>query len=369
MKVLFVLEHFHPYIGGAESLFLSLARELVAQGHGVGVVTTRFRSDLPEVEMMDGITIHRVTCHNRFLFSFFSLSRVWKVAGAYDLIQTTSYNAALPAWIVAFLRRMPAVITFHEVWGRLWWQLPWIPMPMRLAYWCWERWILLLPFHRFVAVSRATAQSLIHAGKSPKAVTLIYNGLPEFPWAAYGHQPPGSFIFTYFGRLGYSKGLDILVPAALRFLEAHPDARFCCIIPTYPRPLYNRILRQIHSSVHAGRIELWHDLDPDRLFHLVAHSSCVVIPSYSEGFCFVAAEAVAIGVPVVHSGRAALAEVAGGKTITIDNLTEAAMYKALVDAHREAWTVSPPRSFPLEDAVRGYVALYEEVTGSKKSAG
>jgi glycosyltransferase involved in cell wall biosynthesis len=47
MKILFVLEHYPPYIGGAETLFGLLADQLVKHGHKVRVITTRFRSNLP----------------------------------------------------------------------------------------------------------------------------------------------------------------------------------------------------------------------------------------------------------------------------------------------------------------------------------
>lgn len=60
MRILFVLEHFHPYIGGVEYLFWQLSKSLVSQGHEVMVITTRFDKKLPQRDRNEGIDIYRV---------------------------------------------------------------------------------------------------------------------------------------------------------------------------------------------------------------------------------------------------------------------------------------------------------------------
>jgi glycosyltransferase involved in cell wall biosynthesis len=361
VKILFVLEHYHPYIGGAERLFLELTTALAREGHTVAVVTTRFRPDLPETETFQDVTIHRVTCRNRFLFSFLSLGRVWRLARGFDLIQTTSYNAALPAWLAGRLRRVPVIIIFHEVWGRLWWRLPYIPWVLRLAYFSWEQLVLRLPYHRWVAVSEATRQALQRSGIPGVRIVRIYNGLDTAD-LRYTWQPPAEgFIFTYYGRLGYSKGLDLLIPAALRFLDEHPEARCQLVIPTYPGGLFRRVSGQVRDAVARGRIQLFHDLDREELFGIVAASSCVVVPSYSEGFCFVAAEATAMGVPLIHSGRTALAEVAGGRSLLIEPFDPEGLYRALGRAREGDWEYREVRHFPMRDAVAAYLELYRQL--------
>jgi len=97
MRILFVLEHFHPYVGGAEELFLKLTTALVNEGYDVSVVCTRHDSSVAQYEDHQGVKIHRVNCYNRFLFTLFSLPIVLKLARRSDLIHTTSYNSAVPA--------------------------------------------------------------------------------------------------------------------------------------------------------------------------------------------------------------------------------------------------------------------------------
>ena len=67
MKILFVLEHFYPYIGGAEKLFYALATNLAKEGFEVIVVTTQFDKKLPLVEFHKNVKIIRVKC---FCFLF-----------------------------------------------------------------------------------------------------------------------------------------------------------------------------------------------------------------------------------------------------------------------------------------------------------
>lgn len=364
MKILFVLEHFHPYIGGVETLFYELTTSLVRQGHQVAVVTTKYHHLLPRTEIIKGVEIHRISCRNRFLFSFISIPAVTKLAGQFDLIQTTSYNAALPAWIAGKFKSKPIVITFHEVWGPLWQKLPFIQPHLRILFRTWEWFILKLPFDRIIAVSDATRTSLSRNGISEKKLARIYNGIDYEQFSSFSWEPPQTFTATYFGRLGASKGLDILLSAMGKFCRNHPDAILKMIIPRYPAAFFQEIIHLIQHNGLESHICLIHDLSKKDLYKEISRSSCIVIPSHSEGFCFVAAEATALGIPIVSSQKMALEEVVGGKMVTIDPLSVDGLNFALEKALNQAWTNVPPRTFDLQDAVSHYEDIYKELIGN-----
>lgn len=361
MKILFVLEHFHPYIGGAEKLFYELTTALAKSGHEVAVITTRFRPDLPEQEDIQGVSVVRVNCRNRYWFSVASLPVIRRMAKKYDVVHTTSYNAALPAWIGAALSKKPVLITFHEVWGQLWWQLPFANVLQRTLFFSWEQLLLKLPFRRFIGVSDYTRQALRASGIADEKALRIYNGLDYTAFEAYPHQPPKEFTFTYFGRLGMSKGLELLLPAAQTLLRQHPEARFKLIIPTYPQPMYNWVQAQLDQLGIRQQTQLLHDLPRATLYREIAHSSCVVIPSYSEGFCFVAAEASAMGVPIISSDQGALREVVSGHWVPMQEMSTSALARALQRAHEGDWEKRPFRPFYLQDAVQSYINLYQDL--------
>ena len=361
MKILFVLEHYYPYIGGAEKLFTLLAEALAAEGQEVEVVTTLFNPELPRSEVIKGVQVTRVNCRNRFLFTAFSLPAIIKRARKCDIIHTTTYNAAIPAWMGAKLSGKPAIVTFHEVWGTLWKRLPFLSALEKTAFYYYEQLILKLGFQRFIAVSEFTREALIASGIPSARVSRIYNGLDYQRFEKYQHQAPASFTYTYFGRLGVSKGLNLLLPAAAQFSQQYPDSRLVLILPKRPEAMYQCILAEIKHLGIEEHVQLRHELSREDLYQQISHSSCVVIPSYSEGFCFVAAETVAMGVPVVSSDLGALKEVVGGKMIRMASQTTEGMLEALLKARRGEWEEKERKRFEMGEALEAYLELYRRL--------
>ncbi|MEL6866472.1 MAG: glycosyltransferase family 4 protein [Bacteroidota bacterium] len=361
MKILFVLEHYHPYIGGAEKLFQLLAEALAEKGHQVQVLTTRFDTSLAKVEQIAGVEVHRIDCYNRFLFTFLSLPSVIRLARQCDIVHTTTYNAAVPAWLGARIARRPVMVNFHEVWGDLWKRLPFIGWFQKQVYYYYEQMVLRLPFDHFIAVSQATRQSLIQHGIPAAKIIQIYNGLHYEQFAPYRHQPPATFQYIYYGRLGISKGLNLLLPAAKRFSQQHPNSQLTLVLPTEPKAMLANIKQLIQYLGLEEHTVLHHNLTREELFQKVSQSSCVVIPSYSEGFCFVAAEAVAMGVPVISSGKTALKEVVGGKYLELAQLDEVHLADALLKAYRGQWNYRTAPRFEMAAVLKAYLDLYENL--------
>ncbi|MBU2649745.1 MAG: glycosyltransferase family 4 protein [Bacteroidetes bacterium] len=360
MKILFVLELFYPNIGGIEKLFASLGESLVQQGNEVKVITTRFQKGLPLKETYRGMEVRRLPIHNRFLFTFFGFFFLHRDAGRSDIIHTTSYNAAFPARMAALLHRKPCVITFHEVWGKLWFRLPYLSLPGRILYSLYEQFILRLRFHRFVGVSQFTSRRLQENGVSQERITTIYNGLDYNKNITARPNPGEVFIFTFFGRPGSSKGLDILLPAAEDFLKKE-NRKLRLILSKSPAAIYRKVIRYINNAGIAGKVELMHHLSDNDLERALLESHCIVIPSYSEGFCFAAAEASALGIPLITSGKGALPEVVSGRHITLENMSPSALGKALEQAEEGKWMETPLKKFELQDTVNSYKKLYDSL--------
>lgn len=359
MKILFVLEHFYPYIGGAEKLFYELSTNLAVQGFEVIVVTTQFDKKLSLVENHNGLKIVRVKCNNRYAFTFLSIPKIIRYAKGCDVIHTTTYNAALPAIIAGKIRRKPVFVTFHEVWGKLWKQLPFTSFLEKNAFYLFEKMLLNLPFDKFIAVSEFTKSKLIEAGVPESKVVRIYNGIEYDKFKDYQHKPPDVFTYTYFGRLGISKGLDLLIPAASELSKSYPDTKLKLIIPKQPKGTFDRIMGLIQSYSLESYVEIHHNLSRERLYEELLNSSCVAIPSYSEGFCFAAAETVALGVPIISSHLGALKEVVSGKFVAMMDQTSVGLYDALEMAYLEKWTETPIENYDLSDSIDRYIDLYK----------
>lgn len=362
MKILFVLEYYYPNIGGVEKLFKSLAEALVNKGDEVLILTNCFDRSLKREEVIKGVKIRRLRFYNRFFFSFFSLPQILKYGRNYDIIHTTSYNAALPAWIAAKLLKKKVIITFHEVWGKLWFKLPFINSLQKIAYYLFEQFILKLKFDKYIAVSDSTKENLILHGVEQNKIARIYNGI-EYPSLKKELEIPlkKEFTFTYLGRLGISKGLELLIPAAKAFISRHPDSKLKMITPDTPKNLYKKINKIIRKNDLQDDILLLHNLKKDDVTKELLSSHCIVIPSHSEGFCFVAAEAASLKIPIITSHRAALEEVVSGEYIVMNSLTKKSLFDALVKAKNSNFEFTPLKKFLLEDCIAEYQNLYQEL--------
>lgn len=363
--MLFVLENYYPNIGGVEKLFKSLAENLSLQGYQVSIITTRLSKSDPSIETLGNICIHRYNFLNRYFFTLFALFPVLKHARHCDLVHTTSYNAALPAYLAARLLRKKIVVTFHEVWADLWFQLPYMGWLAKRLHYLFEQMLVRLKFNCFVGVSKSTSEKLLRAGVLASRVKTIYNGIDYQDFtikkdpAPQGHK--AHFTYTYFGRLGMSKGLDVLLAAARLFYKNHPDSRLKLILPKDPPAFLNIILKDIKEKGLESHVSVLHHLTFEQLKAELLASDGAVIPSYSEGFCFAAAECVALGVPIVSSGRAALKEVVSGQFIEMENLSPKALADALEKARVGEWQHRPVRKFELKDTVIEYIQLYQQL--------
>lgn len=366
MKVLFILEHFDPCTGGAEKLFKQVTQLLVGEGHEVQVITTLFKADLPDREVMNGVRIRRIKCYNRFLFTIFSLPVLLRTARWADVIHTTTYNAAFPAWIVAKLWRKPSIITYHEHWGGLWFKLPFLVIGQSWLFFSFEWMISRLSFDNYIAVSEATKQRLIVASIPNSKIYRIYNGIDYDRFQKVSAAKTPYFSLIYYGRLGVSKGLDILIPAWGVFTRQLPSEELILrlVIPRYPARLLAIVTALIEEHCPVESVVVLHELPTEELFTTVKSSHVVVIPSYSEGFCFVAAEAVALDMPIISSGRGALPEVVSGRHLHLKELTVSELVVALHRAYREEWSFKGKTSFPLAQSGQQYLRLYAKLFGN-----
>jgi len=368
MTILFVLENYYPNIGGVETLFKSLAEQLSSTGHKVIILTTQLSKEDPRKEQIENITILRFPFRNRYFFTFLAVFPILKIISQCDLVHTTSYNAALPAFFAAKLRRKKVIITFHEVWGQLWYKLPYMSKFGQRLHYAFEQMLLKFRFDKFIAVSESTAHNLIAGGVDEKRVIVNYNGIDYQDFRRENYIKEANkhpFVFTFFGRLGMSKGINFLLEAACILKKEMPNARLQMIIPTTPIPFYQEIMEYIKTHDLTDFIILKNELSQKDLHQSLINSDCVVIPSYSEGFCFAAVETIALEVPIISSDQQALREVVSGKFIKMKNLTTEALIEAIRQAKKGNWEENEPIKFELKDTVERYISLYEEVLSIK----
>jgi len=326
------------------------------------VVTNQFDRALPKSETKGNLTIIRLPFRNRYLFTFLSFFACYKYARKHDVIHTTSYNAGVPACLAGLLSRKKTIITFHEVWGKLWFKLPFTNKISQSLFFLFE-WILLrLPFSHFVAVSNDTKDQLVKHGIPAEKISMIYNGIQYDEFKNIQPDPTNNelFRFIYFGRLGISKGLDKLLDSVSK-LKTNTQKEFMLdlVIPEEPQSFYNKIIDLIEQLDIKEYVNVIHHLSWKDLLSKVKSSDAVVIPSYSEGFCFTAVESMALGIPIISSGKGALSEVVHGKLIEFTPHTSEALAESMCDAMDGKWVIKESKLFSIESSVQKYEALYK----------
>src|SRR3989338_6361631 len=327
MKILFICENYYPHQGGAEVLFKNLAEGLVQAGDEVSVIT-HLLPNTPKHEIIDGVKVSRVfSFGSRYVFSFFSILRAIIASRRHDLIQTTTFNAAFPAWLAAKMTGKPAVLTVHEVWTGKWKEIAGFP-----RWQCWihdflERMIYRLPFDRYVCVSEATKRDLLKIGIPPEKATTIYNGFDYSFWDpakftekdAHNfreqHNLRDKFVFFSWGRPGPSKGFEYAIKAMPAIIKEVPNALLLLMFGSVEKytKKYAGLMSFIREINLPDHIRIIPSLPHEQLGIALKAADAVIIPSVSEGFGYTTLEAVAMKKPVIISNAGSLPEVVSGE--------------------------------------------------------
>jgi glycosyltransferase involved in cell wall biosynthesis len=363
--ILLVVDNYPPKRGGAELVYERLVEGLRAARLKVTVVTTG-GPGLPAHDIVDNVEIVRLG-ENRYAFIWRAFWYLIRSGLRPDLVHTATYAAALPAWLFARLRRIPAVLTVHEVLGSVWFR----GMNKWLAYgyYWFERLILALSFDRYVAVSAFTGKRLEAVGKPPAKIRTVENGVDDLAPSPQADAvrsklgiPSDQFLFLYFGRLGISKGLLVLRDAAQHIVAEQTDAHVAFVVAEAAHDDLYRALSAFQLA-HPLQVSLFSALDKQTLVDLITAADCVVVPSYSEGFGLSAIEACLLKRPIVASGGSALKDHLWGQV----NFFPPGDTKALAEAMRKARrgefpSIRKKHAFTWEKMTEGYRAVYKELT-------
>ncbi len=269
------------------------------------------------VDGVKGIRVGAPSVAGRYWSTMLSTPEIWRRARNADIIHTTTWTAAFPAWLVAKLRRKPCVITVHEVNAPVWRYSG----KKGLVLWLhklYEKAVFSLGFNSYIAVSEYTKGCLVEYFNIPgHRINVIYNAVeydlfnPVNTDRAVPRKKLGlgdRFVYMYYGRPGFTKGVEYLVRAVPLIAEKVPDARLLLVLSRDPADGYRKITGMIKEAGMGDSVILLEPLPLGELVEYIAAADCVVVPSLSEGFGFTAAEACAMGKPVVASDTASLPE-------------------------------------------------------------
>ncbi|QID18729.1 glycosyltransferase family 4 protein [Nitrogeniibacter mangrovi] len=286
-----------PAMTGVGTHIQLIAREMVARGHRVVLVTTR-RAGQPEIEDWEGVRIHRVPSVR--VFGFYqglpSKRRIRDILTeeGVDLVHH-HYASLMMKRVLAVAARLglPQVSTHHfsaEVLTQ-----PLVMRPMRGII----RAQMVAYSNRcdVVIVPSSSLSERLRADGVTVPLRHISNpvGFGD-PAAVSPAQRNGAFVVLYAGRLGPEKNIGLLLRAFRRLREAVPDARLWIAGRGPTGPSLEALAGELGIR---DQVDFLGFLDPAMLATRYRSCDLFVLPSVEEAQPLVVLEAMWFSKPVI----------------------------------------------------------------------
>ncbi|MCS6771300.1 MAG: glycosyltransferase family 4 protein [Kiritimatiellae bacterium] len=346
---------FFPRVGGGETHARLLARELLALGTPVWVLTRRHERTLPAIDEVDGVRVRRIGPSGaprwgKYLMLPGAIATLIRERNHFDVIYVCGLRVLGLAGVIAALLLRKRVILRSEACGE--WsgaflfagaavprKLPW---PARLAIGA--RNALYLRADRFLAISRVIEQEYIEGGIPPAKILRIPNGI-EFrnftPPAPQERETlrktlgvENKFVFAYSGKLNRGKGLERLLRVFGELAAQYPQIHLLLIGAGGSQFL--------SCEEELRRFTAEHKLEPrvtftgytDRVADYLKASDAFVFPSESEAHPLALIEAMACGLPAFASNVGGIPDIItdGKDGRLLPPYDEAAWRTAMADA-------------------------------------
>jgi D-inositol-3-phosphate glycosyltransferase len=377
MNVLFVCENYIPHYGGAEVVFKNLAEGYVKRGHSVCLITHQLKGTKIN-EKMNGVFVKRIpSFHSRYVFSFAAIPEVIRKARKADVIQTTTFNGAFPAWIAGKIQRKPVVLTVHEVWVGKWKQVTSFSWLKRTIHELLERAIYLLPFDKYVCVSEATRSDLLKLGMDEDKVSTIYNGFDYEFWNPLkfshtkaeeikdNHNLNQKFVCFSWGRPGESKGFEYLIKAMPLIRKKIPNAVLLLMLGSVEK--HQEKYRELKELIRKHKLQKIVNIIPsapyEELGNYIKAADCAIIPSVAEGFGYSVVEANAMGTPVVASDAGSIPEVVSGKHLLFKSKDIHDLAAKVEAVSHNRFQKIPLKTFEWSTSIGKYLQTYRKFIG------
>lgn len=378
MRILFVLEYFSPHIGGAETLFEQLVQTLVQKGHKVTVLTTRLPGT-QAAEKKNGLQILGIKTPpfaRRYWFTLLAIPRAINLAREHDIIHTTTYNAALPAWLAAKITGKKIILHVLEVFGRQWFALGEKNLFLSLGFYFYEKLLFILPFNYYIAISQYTKNNLKNFFSiNSKKISVVYPQIDKALWnpQKYNREEfrkklglKNEFVYLYFGRPGITKGVEYLIRAVSLVKKKIPRSKLVLILALEPKNRFVWIKRMIKSFNLQNDVILMSSVSKEVLPGFVKAADCVIIPSLSEGFGLSALEAASMGVPVVATKVGALPKVIFGRYLFIKPKDVISLAEGIIAVNKGKLETRRTKVWETKEQIFKYLNIYEELLETKR---
>lgn len=303
LRVAIVSDAIYPYHrGGKELRYHELIRRL-SNCADIDIYTMKWWDGQP-IQEVAGIQLHAISPliplyvnERRSLVQAlrFGLACFRMLRYDFDVLEADHipFLQVLVLRLVTMIKHKPFVVTWHEVWGRDYWQQYLGPIGFVASLI--EKLAMHMPDH-IIAASPQTAQRLREYLGKRVAITVAPNGIDlDEVESAY----PDSMLtdLVVVGRLMAHKRVDMLLDA-VSILHAEGLPVTCRVIGKGPEHL--KLHKKAEQLGIDAAVDFRHDVSEQKdVYSLVKAAQICVFPSAREGFGIAVLEALACGVPVI----------------------------------------------------------------------
>jgi len=350
-KIAFVYDAIYPYIkGGAERRYYEIGKRLVSYGYDVHLYGMKLWEG-PNVLQREGMTLHGI-CSAKNLYTTTGKRSTWQafhfgiccfklLNEDFDVIDCCGfpYFSLFSTKLVCLIKRKKLYSTWHEVWGREYWE-EYVGKTAFLAFWI-EKSSAALP-DVIISVSQTTAQRITKVLGVRKKIIISPNGIDKKELEKVQPARIKSDII-YAGRLMDFKHIDILIEAIALIKIKYKTIR-CIIIGDGPeKKNLEKLVKKLgleKSIKFLGFLSHHNDV-----YAYLKSSKIFVLPSTREGFGIAILEANACGLKAVtikHKNNAAT-ELINRYTGELSDLDEKSLSKQILNLLQKSQDIGEKR--------------------------
>jgi len=307
MKVLHVAPSFYPahVYGGPTASIYDLCRSLARLGNEVRVLTTDADGldnvlDVEKAEDVRGEGISVRYCRRRFRHSVSpTLVRLLRTYISWADVVHLHYVYSFPTFPTLLHCRLAAK---PVVWSPLGAWQRWQGSSRRGVKEAWDSlWYYAADRSSLTLHLTSQQEQADTSARFPKLKTCVIPNGVDVPVDLHPSERTGDLRLLFIGRLDPIKGIECLLRACAK-LSANPELRWRLAIAGWGDPAYAAHLKQqITSLALQERVSMLGAVLGDAKKRLFENSDLAIIPSHSESFGLVIAEALAHAVPVIAS--------------------------------------------------------------------
>ena len=308
MKIIHVVHHYWPVVGGIENVVRALAEGMVKLGHEVHVVASRYGAEgRPREEVVNGVHVHRVgSVRLGYPDLTYPLEYPIDLLKSADVVHGHSQNSLFTVKIIEKAKELGVKTVVHFMAVDALSDHP--NALVRLLGPLYSRWAMLRAIRssdarlvkslrdREMLKGRYCIDAVYVPDGVDEGLLSMPNKAEEFK-ARYSINEP---FVVYVGRLHKLKGIDVLIKAISIAAKEEPTLTAVIVGPGDQRPY-----RELASRLGVGKNVVFTGFVSEEVkISALDASTALVLPSisnYVEAFSLSITEAWTRGKPVVAS--------------------------------------------------------------------